>query len=247
MLGTIIKNNSFINNKAQSGGAINLGIGVAITIDNNTFLNNQASVGGGAISLGAYNKASLVRNNVFKGNVAPAGAAVSVGSYSQDYALLANNLVVGNTNTGSTDYGVISIPSYGKARVINNTVSGNTGSGIIVGVSGRLEVTNSIVRGNSGYEVAGSWYAVVVNSILGANSLISAGSVNNSYVDPMFVGVEDYRVRAGSPAIDRGKNMASSGVVTDLLGVVRPQDGDKLGAGSTGDGSDYDIGAYEFK
>ncbi len=110
-----------------------------------------------------------------------------------------------------------------------------------------MDVTNSIVRGNSGYEVAGSDYAVVVNSILDTNSLIATGSVNNIYADPMFVGAGDYRVRAGSPAIDRGKNMASSGVVTDLLDVVRPHDGDKLGAGSTGDGSDYDIGAYEFK
>ena len=28
--------------------------------------------------------------------------------------------------------------------------------------------------------------------------------------------------------------------------VLRPLDGDGLGAGTTGDGSDYDIGAYEF-
>ncbi|MDZ4263499.1 MAG: choice-of-anchor Q domain-containing protein, partial [Pseudomonadota bacterium] len=112
---------------------------------------------------------------------------------------------------------------------------------------GTLTVDNSIIRGNSLYDVRGGWYVLVNHSILGPNSDISASSVNNSYADPMFVGAGDYRVRAGSPAIDRGKNMASSGVLTDLLGVLRPQDGDKLGAGSTGDGSDYDIGAYEFK
>lgn len=80
---SIIKNNSFINNKAQNGGAINAG-GTGgswnITIENNTFLNNQA-YSGGAIALGSYNLAMSVSNNVFKGNIANVGAALSIGSY----------------------------------------------------------------------------------------------------------------------------------------------------------------------
>ncbi len=239
-----VRNNSFINNKAPHGGAI-FSEGGGITISNNTFLNNQANGAGGAVLIGSYGLASSISSNVFKGNIANVAAAVSIGAYGQEM-LLANNLIVENTNTGANG-AAIDIASYGKAKVINNTVAANTGSGVIVGASGTLDVINSVVRGNSGYEVAGGGAALVSNSILGANSLISASSTNNSYADPMFVGAGDYRVRAGSPAIDRGKNTASSGVVTDLLGVARPQDGDKLGAGSTGDGSDYDIGAYEFK
>ncbi len=53
----------------------------------------------------------------------------------------------------------------------------------------------------------------------------------------------DFRVQLGSPAIDTGKNTA---LEFDFDGVSRPQDGDELGSGMTGDGSDYDIGAYEF-
>ena len=52
----------------------------------------------------------------------------------------------------------------------------------------------------------------------------------------------DYRLEFGSEAIDAGSN---SGIVDDITGKARPQDGDGAGAGATGDGSDYDIGAYE--
>ncbi|MCC7210434.1 MAG: hypothetical protein IT451_01150 [Candidatus Brocadia sp.] len=34
-------------------------------------------------------------------------------------------------------------------------------------------------------------------------------------------------------------------VLDDITGTTRPQDGDGLRAGGTGDGSDYDIGAIE--
>ena len=38
---------------------------------------------------------------------------------------------------------------------------------------------------------------------------------------------------------------AITGLVEDYEGQSRPMDGDGLGAGTTGDGSDYDIGADE--
>ena len=50
------------------------------------------------------------------------------------------------------------------------------------------------------------------------------------------------------PAIDAGSDASAvNGAAADFDGVVRPQDGDGLGAGTTGDGSDYDIGAYEYR
>jgi hypothetical protein len=59
----------------------------------------------------------------------------------------------------------------------------------------------------------------------------------------------DFRLGAGSPAIDGGMltgDASGGNVQVDFDGNLRPFDGDGLGAGSTGDGSDYDIGAFEF-
>ena len=67
-----------------------------------------------------------------------------------------------------------------------------------------------------------------------------------AFVDPAN---GDFHLTALSPCVDTGMNTSaaeSGGVVADLDGRDRPVDGDGLGAGATGDGSDYDIGAYEY-
>ena len=59
--------------------------------------------------------------------------------------------------------------------------------------------------------------------------------------------VADYHLEAGSAAIDLGRDTsapADGAVTDDFDGTVRGFDGDGLGA-ATGDGSDYDIGAFE--
>ena len=71
------------------------------------------------------------------------------------------------------------------------------------------------------------------------------GGVGNITSDPLFVNAkkDDYHLQQGSPAIDAG---STTTLMNDFDGDVRPIDGDRLGAGSTGDGSDIDIGADEF-
>jgi hypothetical protein len=58
----------------------------------------------------------------------------------------------------------------------------------------------------------------------------------------------DFRLLPNSPAIDMGRDTSTAAygsVVADYLGCVRGFDGDGLGA-VTADGSDYDIGAFEY-
>ena len=65
-------------------------------------------------------------------------------------------------------------------------------------------------------------------------------------MDPLFN--VDYSLNYGSPAIDAGMDTSSStygSVIDDIMGILRGQDGDDNGPVS-GDGSDYDIGAYEM-
>jgi hypothetical protein len=55
----------------------------------------------------------------------------------------------------------------------------------------------------------------------------------------------DYRLDTGSPCVDTGADTSGDGITEDMDGLARPQDG--LGDGQlTGDGSDYDMGAYEY-
>jgi len=64
---------------------------------------------------------------------------------------------------------------------------------------------------------------------------ISAGP-NDIRSNPLFVNAasNNFSLQTPSPAIDTGINLSSSGIITDILGVSRPQ------------GPGYDIGPYEY-
>lgn len=66
---------------------------------------------------------------------------------------------------------------------------------------------------------------------------------------PVVYAVMDCHLRSASPCIDAGRDTSGAehgNVITDFEGDARGYDGDGLGTGTTGDGSDYDIGADEF-
>ena len=135
-----------------------------------------------------------------------------------------------------------------QGLIINNTIIFNlsTSSFGNGGGLGRCEeaiITNNIIWGNSGAE-----NPQVHKSSLPTYSLIqdwTGGGVGNITSDPLFVNPknDDYHLQPGSPAIDAG---STTTLFTDFDGDPRPIDGDRLGAGGKGDGSDFDIGADEF-
>lgn len=253
--GSVLTNNTFIGNKAISGGGAGFDGSTAV-LEKNTFLNNESSQCGGAILFaGSYPLNSTnqvtINKSIIKGNVANGGGgAICLGGYNTN-PLITNSLMIENSATNGVG-GAIYAGAYNGARVINSTVTANHGSvagGVYTPQYAKVIVVNSIVWGNDVYDLA-SYYGISVgNSVLGViNNAISGGNApSNIYANPLFVGQNDYHLQAASPAIDRGLNASIYSVIADFEGVSRPQDGDKLGAGSTGDGSDYDIGAYEYK
>lgn len=247
--GSVI-NNIIENNTASYGGAVfvnGIYISGRATVANNTIRNNHTSTLGGVYQSTSYSRLDVtgnvfesntgtngtavfspayttvnINNNVFRNN---AGSAVYASAYSTN--IIANNLFVGN-------YTGVGLAQYSRARMVNNTITGGTFG--VQGASGCDRicalVKNSIVWGNTTNLQA--WVTV-------------EQSITDNNTNPLFVGNGNFRLRAGSPAIDTGANTSSFGVTKDLDGVTRPQDGDGRGAGTTGDGSDYDMGAYEFR
>lgn len=63
--------------------------------------------------------------------------------------------------------------------------------------------------------------------------------------DPQFLDAAhaNLQLASSSPCIDTGRTVS---LTADIRGIQRPFDGDGLGADTTGDGSDFDMGAYEY-
>ena len=106
-----------------------------------------------------------------------------------------------------------------------------------------LDIRNSIIWGNSDSAICGL-------DVEPVSSLLQS-DMEGFIDDPGFVDMAngDYRLRPDSLAIDAGSDLRSLGIPTlswDLDGILRPRDGDGFGSGAAGDGSHYDIGAYEF-
>ena len=222
--GANIRNNIIKNNYADAdGGGVYALNYTSLLVENNSFESNLAGKYGGAVKLGAY-KSRVINRNVFKGNSARDGGAIAVSSYGSD--IVKNNVFVDNVNT-------IFANSYASTKFLNNTIVGSTGYAARKGAYGLISMTNTILWNNSSNFRGWGWGV--------KNSLID--------VDPMFVDPanNDYRLLPDSPAIDAGMDVTNYGVIEDFDMTVRPQDGDRLGVGSTGDGSDYDIGAFEFQ
>ncbi|ALP52905.1 hypothetical protein Tel_06905 [Candidatus Tenderia electrophaga] len=218
-----ILNNIVKNNVAdQSGGGIYVLDQRDVTVDANTFASNSAAIRGGAIALSS-DATQIVSGNIFTNNSAVSGGAIASAPYGSD--TVRNNLFISNTNT-------LYLSSYANTQLANNTIVSSAGYAAQKGPDGSMSMINGILWNNETDLQGAGW--TEQNSLIG--------------VDPLFVDVAngDYHVRPGSPAIDTGMDTSGYGVIADYDGVARPQDGDRQGAGATGDGSDYDIGAYEY-
>ncbi len=150
--------------------------------------------------------------------------------------------VAAETNTGTDGSGTVEIFNNtlyscgARKRLANPT--GDEGAFSRGPGSPRLLMN---LRNNIVYAVGGGNY-VAPNSatglIRGSHNLWFGGGAppaflpNNISADPMFVdaAARDFRVKAGSPAVDAG---ADTRLASDCAGTLRPQ------------GRAYDIGAYE--
>lgn len=237
-----IKDSHFENNRAleEKGGGVHAGFSLKIT--GSTFSDNSAPAGG---AIHVDGGATIALNNTFVRNAASVGAGLlfEVGTTGNQ---IVNNLWVDNRTTNTDASAVITLQpprngQPGRVDLIHNTIASPTlaeGSGIYVeGVTATLR--NNII----------SNYRAAVTTIIANGTQVRAehnltfteettkiGKVdeqNNRIDDPLFIDPANgnYRLRAGSPAIDAGLD---AGITVDLDGATRPI------------GNGFDIGAFEF-
>jgi hypothetical protein len=260
-----LTNSTLKYNTACVGGGVWSGEGTSTTIIDSQIYGNKAEEDGGGIYIFTccdLNSAlTLIRSWVVGNTAAASGGGIYVDEGGS--ATIENSIIAGNYAEGEdADGGGVNFIGSGPYQIINSNIIGNrsddSGSAI-VGRYAEIEVTNTLIIGNTGntgiddpgedgsvitlnycvtYDNAddGEEPGVIIrrNNCFHAYPMMKGGSL------PSWVGVEhagewmfyDYRLLSGSPAIDAGDDTACPR--TDLDGVTRPQ------------GAACDIGAYEF-
>ena len=178
-------------------------------------------------------------NNTVKGNIVHDNQQTGIGVFGGINNNVSNNIVYKNNNVGITTkspgsriynntlYSNREIGIYvetSDTTVANNISYKNVGFGIFIGPSSsNVRINNNLLSGNTNSNFDDSTgRAMLVNNLIG-----------NSY-DPKFANVSafDFRLTAGSPAIDAGASISELPI--DRSGIARPK------------GRGYDIGAYEY-
>lgn len=166
--------------------------------------------------------------------------------------------IVGNwvRNVATSEGILVSTEGPGSVRnirLVNNVVQGAYKNGLVLyrhpsgtGTASGIAFLNNTAYGNVRYGVRIDWPSasgILVQNNLGYLNGYGDGSVASGTAatvthnlwgtDPLFVNAAggDFRLRAGSPAVDAGLANGAPGV--DFAGVARPQ------------GGGFDIGAFE--
>ena len=246
------------------GGIALVGAGTAVVEDNIIADNVVSSGDGGGMTLFAAGT-PVIRNNVIVRNsvfgLSPASQGGGIWIVNGSDALIVQNLIAGNSaGEGGGVYWLVPSGARGP-RLVNNTIADNlatvAGRGSAVYADGfdvSAALVNNVLVAPAGQTAlsCGTFNdpnppIVRSNDVFAGNSPAYGGlctdqtGVNgNRSGDPMFVAPAngDYRLQAGSLAIDAGENTADV-PATDLDGEARVVDGDSDGVPVV------DMGAWE--
>jgi len=217
-----VANCRFMGNYARYGGGMR-NEGSSPTITNCEFTGNAASSSGGALA-NVTNSRPVLTGCTFSGNSAGYGGAIwNYGSAPS----LTNCVIKGNVAT----YGAaMRNESNSAPTLVNCTVSANqatvngggiwsTGSAPVV-INCILWANSSIADRTQTAQIGGGSPAISYSCVEGWTG--SLGGTGNIGGDPLFVATDDFRLRTGSPCIDKGSNAAiPAGITTDRDGQPR--------------------------
>jgi len=200
----------------DEGGAVYVSELSMLTAHDTWFGRNRVNILGGALRL-LDNSVTLITNSIFSFNYSDThGGAVSNNDASPTFI----HCTFAN-NSARARGAVLYNQIASQPRLLNCIVADNPGE-----VIGNLDTSSPDVD-----------YSIITG-------IVTPGD-DNLTADPDFVDSANanYGLKVGSPAIDTGTS--ASDVTEDIFGTPRGLDGDGLGAGLVGDGSDYDMGPFE--
>lgn len=256
----------FESNVAAEGGAVKVHQGDAV-LSKCTFRENTATSVGGAIS--AYSSTLDVSNSIFLENDAPKGGGAEC--HEGTLATFVNCLFAGNEATGTHGGGLNfefqtgilisfctfaenAVATYGGGVFLHSS-SGVIGNSIFADNedhaifendnSADPDVDDCLFHDNDSgvYFDEGSTSIALASGLGGLNAMV-AEAQNNRDGNPLFADSkrDDYHLRPGSAAIDRGST--ANAPAGDIDGDARPIDIPAAGANATG--AEYDIGFDEY-
>lgn len=225
---------NFVDNQGDQGGAIFCINGSNANLTGCLLDGNHAVGSGGAIYIDG--SSVTFTSGTIRSNTAGVGAAIVAPSSALE---LVNSLLAANAASAAGG-GIL----FGAVTVANCTIVNNTGSAVGGIHSDSLTMTNSILRGNASGQISGG-------PALVSYSNVEAGwpGAGNIDLDPLFVNAlaGDFRLSAGSPAIDAGNVAALPGaIVADLDGNPRRLDDPATPDTGLGPCPLVDMGAFEF-
>jgi uncharacterized repeat protein (TIGR01451 family) len=222
--------------------------GAGSSISRNIFENNNLRLSSSGTAIDGNNAAPVIERNIFR-NITCDGQSTSgaVAFINSSAPTIVNNVFDNNRCRGIN----MQLPAGNAPLVVNNTlVDNDVGIRVDRRVSQVSQIyRNNVIVGNGiGLEVefgSEAYNPVWENNLLFANTtnyqVISdqTGVSGNLSSDPLFVdaGGANYRLQAGSPAIDTGSSVDAPAI--DFDATPRPLDGD----GDTV--PRVDIGAFE--
>lgn len=244
------------NSSNSGGGMAYVSPGERASFERVTFAENSAANWGGAVALLGTASVGEMRfdDSVFERNAAENGGAVWVSD--QDVFRAVNSLFIGNTS--SADGGAVYNEQIFDA--VNCTFVGNDAGGIgdtfeSERADADTNLLNCIVVNQDATSHSGPGELRPTFTLLPEGSAMPDAD-GNFNADPMFVDASngDYRIMAGSPAIDAGNSyglLGSVDVITlleDFGGNVRNlDDADTPNSGVPAWNLNIDLGAYEFQ
>ncbi|MCL7486590.1 MAG: hypothetical protein M8357_00250 [Desulfobulbaceae bacterium] len=237
-LQNVVLENNRVNGSSPEdvgGGIVNM---AECVLAKSTVRGNHAAAGGGLYN--APGGRLIVRSSTINNNDSLAGGGIA----NEGDARIINATISGNNITaGKHPFGG-GLYNIAAMEILQSTITGNSSPGEGGGLSneGSLHLINTIIAGNIGAncymgnppDSAGSNLVDDYSCLLDADSNIIA--------DPGLSSLQDHGgptrthgLLIGSPAVDRGQDLASIGITMDQRGFKRP------------DGDAFDIGAFETK
>jgi|GEM_PF-2601244 len=271
IVNAVIQNSQFINNQALgNGGAIGIDEyknsnytafpQTTYQIIGNRICSNFSSSSGGAVYINSRSQfaaptVNTIRGNIICGNRASnnSGMYLYFNRTVNEAVELTNNIIAGNTDTGSSTNGALRIYSYESTASVtlrNNTITRNSNYGIYVdsntsnpGVENlTVNLISNVVKGNDGVTLNEMYFRKDNNAqciINAENNLTGIYNVNtvtfNDIVGNIIYSTaglgDDYYPVTGSLCINTGK--IADAPATDIYGNSRV--------------GNPDIGAVEFQ